>query len=190
MSELLERVYNLKHKSEFSKFSDDVKNSIERMEKPDLSEVETSLQNALLSLFNSQNNISEKRKEELLEKLQGITELAENFTAIQQKLTENIESVAEQVQKSIDSISIPKTDLSGVEKSIKAIKPTDISKLQNQVQNLAVAVSKIKIPKNPKIDLTPVLDAINNPKTKVVTFEVIDDRWGIPKKVIATEQYT
>jgi uncharacterized protein with von Willebrand factor type A (vWA) domain len=188
MSELLERVYSLKHESEFSKFSDEVKSSLKKMEKPDLTKIESSLQNALISLFNYQNTISEKRKEELVGKIESISGTAEEYAEAHKKLTESVESIVGKLQSSINSIEVPKTDLSSIEKSIKSIKPTDISNLQNQVQNLAIAVSKIKIP-NQKVDLTPVLEAINNPKTKTVTFEVIDDRWGMPKKVIATEEY-
>lgn len=184
MSELLERVYKLKHKSEFTEFAEDVKSSIEKIEKLDLTEVETSLQNSLLSLFNSQNNISEKRKEELLEKLET---QAKKYSQNQQKLMSEIGAVVNRIQASIESIDIPKTDLSSVENLIKNIKPTDISKLSGQIQALASVVEKLTKEKPPKmsVDLNPVLDAINKPK--VVTFKVETDQWGFPKKVIAQE---
>ena len=187
MAELLERLHALKNKdSDFDKFSEEVKSSINGM-KVDTTEITGALQTALMSLFNTQNVIDEERKGKIIKALGESEEYIEDISKKQQMIIEGLDQAVGKIESSIKSIEIPKTDLSKIEKSIKGIKPTDVSRISGQIQALASVVAELKNVEQPKmnVDLQPILDAIN--KTKTVTFEVETDQWGFPKKVTARE---
>ena len=97
---------------------------------------------------------------------------------------DNINSALESLASAVSEINID-VDLSSVEKSIKKIKPVDLTVLSNKVDNLYTIVQGIKTPEVKDTDLSPIIREISKPKN--VEFKVISNSHGFPTKVIATE---
>jgi dGTP triphosphohydrolase len=146
---------------------------------------------ALFPMLNSQNSISEERKTAILNALRDttddITRKVRDSVDEQRKSLAALTDVLKGLSKEVNSIDVPKVDLSSVEKSIKNIKPTSTKGIEDKLNKLIGIVASMAKQEVKPVDLKPVLDAINKPRTKTVTFEVIEDEWEMPKQVIATE---
>lgn len=90
-----------------------------------------------------------------------------------------------EVNKSVAGIDTD-VDLSGIESLIKKIKPTDLTKLNQKLDNLLTSRQAIEMPEEMDMDLTPIINEMNKPKT--VEFDVVTNSHGFPLKVIAKEQ--
>ena len=195
MAELLETLHTLKGNSEkidkyralkgsknlsFDKFTEEVRLKISEIPKIDKNELTESLQNVLVSLFENQPDKSVK----ILDAIKSSEEYIENLDKRQQILIEGLEDITSNIQRSINSIEIPETDLSSIESSIKKIKPVDVSEIERQLQVLSDVVIGLKDIKPQKldIDLQPVIDAINAPRTDAIS--LVYDSHGFPIKAI------
>jgi hypothetical protein len=101
-----------------------------------------------------------------------------------------VNEILNDLTKTVSAIKLD-VDLSGIEKSIKNIKPANIESLTKTVDDLFLMVNKIenKAVKEPKkVDLSQIITAIEKPRQ--VEFEVITNTYGLPVKVIATENGT
>lgn len=165
---------------------------ISAMPKVDTDQITRDIHAALLSMMNTQNTISEERKSSILDNLRAATdEFNKNIGRIdqeQKKTLSALTDVLKGLSKEVNSIEFPKTDLSGVEKSIKNIKPTSTKGLEKKIDTLGQMLSVLARKEPEKIDIKPIVDAINKPNLKTVEFTVETDQWDFPTKVIAREK--
>ncbi|MBT8449733.1 MAG: hypothetical protein KJO69_08585 [Gammaproteobacteria bacterium] len=200
MPDLLEKLYEVRKAQSGSLDLDDIKEKIDAIPRFDNEQVLSTISQSMMGFFNRHYELETGRKEAIvkeiidtLEKdLLGIVKSHKNqFDAVTKKLV----TASNQISKSIDEAKKVINEAQGngvtaLDKAIKGIKPTDVSQLEKDVNNLinvVGALSKKKPPKQEKVNLTPVLDALKEPKKKIVEFEVKTDLYGFPEKVIATE---
>ena len=157
----------------FDKFTEELRTQIQDIPKLDKDELSEALKTVVVELFNNQPDKSVKI-------LDSLKETEGYFDKQQQSIIDGLEQAVSQLQGSISSI--PEADLSGIERSIKKIKPTDVSELQRQVKSLSLAISELKAIESPKLDLQPILNAINAPRTDAIS--LVFDNHGFPVKAI------
>ena len=201
MGNLAERLKELKElrDGDMSNAAHEMKEIVKSIPRVDHESIKDFLNQSLLSLFNSQNVVDEKRIGRIVNELSKQTkeqgessgkhkEMMGKHHEIISGLKNSIESINERLNSLSNAVSMIKTDvdLSGVEKSIKQIKPTDITKLSNKIDDISYVMSQVKIPKAEKVDLSQVINEINKPKN--VEFKVVTNQHGFPTKVIATER--
>mgnify|MGYP001816304398 CR=1 FL=1 len=188
MPELLEKLYQIKHQKEFS--LEDLKNQIDAIPKVDNESIMNAINNTVLNILSRHYEIEASGRENLASNINSqlsssIASLASASEKSYRNVISSLENAATKLEQAIKSI--PETDLSGLDAAIKGIKPTDVSELQNDIKALSqavVALKNKKPPKQQKIDLTPVINAIKTPMK--VEFEIEYDSWDYPIKVIAT----
>jgi hypothetical protein len=190
--DLISRLAELKKPPvELDNFKSELVSYISSIPHIDTNQITRELHSALLPMMNAQNSISEGRKSAILSDLKAatddITKKVQDSVDEQRKALTTLTEVLKGLSKEVNSIDIPKTDLSIVEKSIENIKPTSTKGIEDKLNKLIGIVASMAKQEVKPVDLKPVLDAINKPRTKTVTFEVIEDEWEMPKQVIATE---
>ena len=198
LSKQLEELRSLRN-GDMSNAAHEMKEIVSSIPKIDNNDIKDFLNSALLSLFNSQNVVDEKRIGRVVEELSKQTkeqgessgkhkEMMGKHHAIISGLQNSIESINERLDSLSNAVSMIKTDvdLTGVEKSIKNIKQTDLTSLVNKIDDMSYGMKQIKLPKAEKVDLSQVISEINKPKN--VEFKVVTNQHGFPTKVIATER--
>ena len=189
MADLLERIREIRGEDRLVPMMEEVKTQIAVIPKIDTDAIIRDLHNAFLSMFNTQNTISEERKSQILEEINKLPEAfeeeIEELTKKHNKALSLVADVIKGLQKEIQAIEIPETDLSSIESAIKSIKPTSTKELETKINELSMTIAKLNNKKQKMPDLKPILDAMN--KTKTVTFEVETDQYDFPVRVVARE---
>ena len=116
----------------------------------------------------------------ILDRIKESEDYIESLDKRQQAIIDGLDEAVSQLQSSINAI--PDADLSGIEQSIKQIKPTNVTEIEKQVQSLSLAIGELKAIEPQKVDLQPLLDAINAPRTD--TINLVTDNHGFPTKAI------
>jgi hypothetical protein len=188
--DLINRYIQMKQAQNQEPVLEAVKTEISMIPQIDTDAIVRDIHNALLPILNTQNAISEERKTAVLSEFKAISEEIEEklgeASDKQEKALSMLVQVLTGISKEIQAIEMPETDLSPLEKLIKAIKPTSTKAVEQKIDNLTNAIREIKFPQT-KVDLKPILEAINKPRTKTVEFTVETDNYDFPTKVIAKE---
>lgn len=193
MADLLERLAEIKNKDKFK----DIREQIDGLPKLDNTAIVEAVNKALMSVFAKQYEIEADRKRAIVEQITAkvesdLVKLVKNQNAQYDKVLASIGDSVSKIEQAI--AGIPKADLSSLQESvgaldssIKGIKPVDLTEITQKLASLTQVVNAVKNKKQKDVDLTPILQAISAPETKVVEFEVITDAYDFPVKVIAKE---
>ena len=177
-SEKIDRYRELKGSNElsFDKFTEEVRSQIQNIPTLDKNELMEALKTVVVELFNAQPDKTVK----ILDRIKESEDYIESLDKRQQAIIDGLDEAVSQLQSSINAI--PDADLSGIEQSIKQIKPTKVTEIEKQVQSLSLAIGELKAIEPQKVDLQPLLDAINAPRTD--TINLVTDNHGFPTKAI------
>lgn len=200
MPELLNKLYELQQMKAGAVDLSDIQKQIDSMPRLDNDSVLSSINNAMMGFFNRHYELETGRKEsivkEIIEQIESdIVKVARAHQSSFDKVTSLLEKAAKSIAKDVKDVeaALKEVNTSGVtnlDKAIKGIKPTDVSNLEKDIKALTAAIVALKSKKPPKqkeLDISPIIKAIEQPKSKIVEFEVITDSYGFPEKVIATE---
>ncbi|MGB5280490.1 MAG: hypothetical protein WBN37_04155 [Arenicellales bacterium] len=200
MPELLNKLYELQQMKAGAVDLSDIQKQLDSMPRLDNDSVLSSINNAMMGFFNRHYELETGRKEsivkEIIEQIESdIVKVARAHQSSFDKVTSLLEKAAKSIAKDVKDVeaALKEVNTSGVtnlDKAIKGIKPTDVSNLEKDIKALTAAIVALKSKKPPKqkeLDISPIIKAIEQPKSKIVEFELIYDSYGLPEKVIATE---
>lgn len=201
MPELLNRLYEMQQAKAGNVDLGEIRKQLESIPKFDNESIMSNINSAMMGFFNRHYELETGRKEAIVKEIvdqieNDILKVArahqssfDKVSDLLAKSAKSIENNVKQVEKSLKDVS--ENGVSGLDAAIKNIKPTDVSKLEKDIKDLTSVVTTLKNKKPPKqkeLDTSPIVEAIEKPKTKIVEFEVITDFHGFPEKVIATEK--